>query len=84
MWTMGDDFQYQYAETWFKQMDKLIHYVNLVSYIYIEEKTLGILCEVVNIIHIGDLYYHDIITENISFSSNRFDSLYVLHNCVKT
>ncbi|CAJ2635805.1 unnamed protein product [Trifolium pratense] len=28
MWTMGDDFQYQYAETWFKQMDKLIHYVN--------------------------------------------------------
>ncbi|KAK1388200.1 hypothetical protein POM88_016378 [Heracleum sosnowskyi] len=31
MWTMGDEFQYQYAETWFKQMDKLIHYVNLVS-----------------------------------------------------
>ncbi|XP_028775256.1 alpha-mannosidase [Neltuma alba] len=28
MWTMGDDFQYQYAENWFKQMDKLIHYVN--------------------------------------------------------
>uniref|UniRef100_A0A7N0USJ5 Alpha-mannosidase n=1 Tax=Kalanchoe fedtschenkoi TaxID=63787 RepID=A0A7N0USJ5_KALFE len=28
MWTMGDDFQYQYAETWFRQMDKLIHYVN--------------------------------------------------------
>ncbi|KAL8472457.1 hypothetical protein ACS0TY_029611 [Phlomoides rotata] len=28
MWTMGDDFRYQYAETWFKQMDKLIHYVN--------------------------------------------------------
>ncbi|KAK4784826.1 hypothetical protein SAY86_019194 [Trapa natans] len=27
MWTMGDDFQYQYAESWFKQMDKLIHYV---------------------------------------------------------
>lgn len=35
MWTMGDDFQYQYAETWFKQMDKLIHYVNKVnSYLY--------------------------------------------------
>ncbi|KAG9146043.1 hypothetical protein Leryth_016602 [Lithospermum erythrorhizon] len=28
MWTMGDDFQYSYAESWFKQMDKLIHYVN--------------------------------------------------------
>ncbi|KAJ8772488.1 hypothetical protein K2173_027665 [Erythroxylum novogranatense] len=28
MWTMGTDFQYQYAETWFKQMDKLINYVN--------------------------------------------------------
>ncbi|XP_027344930.1 alpha-mannosidase isoform X2 [Abrus precatorius] len=28
MWTMGDDFRYQYAESWFKQMDKLIHYVN--------------------------------------------------------
>jgi alpha-mannosidase len=31
MWTMGDDFQYQYAESWFKQMDKLIHYVNKVE-----------------------------------------------------
>lgn len=29
MWTMGTDFKYQYAHTWFKQMDKLIHYVNL-------------------------------------------------------
>ncbi|TKY55925.1 Alpha-mannosidase protein [Spatholobus suberectus] len=28
MWTMGDDFRYQYAESWFKQMDKLIDYVN--------------------------------------------------------
>ncbi|XP_056176415.1 alpha-mannosidase-like isoform X2 [Syzygium oleosum] len=28
MWTMGDDFQYQYAESWFKEMDKFIHYVN--------------------------------------------------------
>ncbi|KAI4327749.1 hypothetical protein L6164_020175 [Bauhinia variegata] len=28
MWTMGDDFNYQYAESWFKQMDKLIHYAN--------------------------------------------------------
>ncbi|KAK6922587.1 Glycosyl hydrolases family 38, C-terminal beta sandwich domain [Dillenia turbinata] len=33
MWTMGDDFQYQYAESWFKQMDKLIHYVNKFSII---------------------------------------------------
>lgn len=32
MWTMGDDFQYQYAESWFKQMDKLIHYVNKVNF----------------------------------------------------
>ncbi|KAI3816020.1 hypothetical protein L1987_15705 [Smallanthus sonchifolius] len=31
MWTMGEDFKYQYAESWFKQMDKLIHYVNLVQ-----------------------------------------------------
>ncbi|KAJ8435417.1 hypothetical protein Cgig2_001069 [Carnegiea gigantea] len=29
MWTMGTDFKYQYAYTWFRQMDKLIHYVNL-------------------------------------------------------
>ncbi|KQJ88370.1 hypothetical protein BRADI_4g17308v3 [Brachypodium distachyon] len=28
MFTMGTDFKYQYAETWFRQMDKLIHYVN--------------------------------------------------------
>ncbi|XP_020878111.1 probable alpha-mannosidase At5g66150 isoform X1 [Arabidopsis lyrata subsp. lyrata] len=28
MWTMGDDFQYQFAESWFRQMDRLIHYVN--------------------------------------------------------
>ncbi|XP_065865581.1 probable alpha-mannosidase At5g13980 [Euphorbia lathyris] len=29
MWTMGTDFKYQYAESWFRQMDKLIHYVNM-------------------------------------------------------
>ncbi|KAH9329200.1 hypothetical protein KI387_001308, partial [Taxus chinensis] len=28
MWTMGTDFQYQYANSWFMEMDKLIHYVN--------------------------------------------------------
>ncbi|KAK7316862.1 hypothetical protein RJT34_00622 [Clitoria ternatea] len=28
MWTMGTDFKYQYANTWFRQMDKFIHYVN--------------------------------------------------------
>ncbi|CAN1295896.1 Probable alpha-mannosidase At5g13980 [Linum perenne] len=29
MFTMGTDFQYQYATTWFRPMDKLIHYLNL-------------------------------------------------------
>lgn len=29
MWAMGTDFRYQYANSWFRQMDKLIHYVNL-------------------------------------------------------
>ncbi|WCJ40236.1 Alpha-mannosidase [Euphorbia peplus] len=29
MWTMGTDFKYQYAESWFQEMDKLIHYVNM-------------------------------------------------------
>ncbi|KMZ67565.1 putative Lysosomal alpha-mannosidase, partial [Zostera marina] len=28
MFTMGTDFKYQYANTWFRQLDKLIHYVN--------------------------------------------------------
>ncbi|RZC60496.1 hypothetical protein C5167_022265 [Papaver somniferum] len=29
MWTMGTDFKYQYAHSWYRSMDKLIHYVNL-------------------------------------------------------
>ncbi|XP_026378794.1 probable alpha-mannosidase At5g13980 [Papaver somniferum] len=29
MWTMGTDFKYQYANSWFRQMDKFIHYVNM-------------------------------------------------------
>ncbi|KAK2968814.1 hypothetical protein RJ640_028207 [Escallonia rubra] len=29
MWLMGADFKYQYSHTWFRQMDKLIHYVNM-------------------------------------------------------
>ncbi|KAL9458064.1 hypothetical protein AB3S75_007006 [Citrus x aurantiifolia] len=29
MWTMGTDFKYQYARTWFRQLDKFIHYVNM-------------------------------------------------------
>lgn len=28
---MGDDFAYENANTWFKQLDKLIHYVNKVN-----------------------------------------------------
>lgn len=30
MWTMGTDFRYQYATSWFRQMDKFIHYVKMV------------------------------------------------------
>jgi alpha-mannosidase len=34
MWTMGDDFAYMYAKMWFKQMDKLIHHVNLMKFVH--------------------------------------------------
>ena len=29
--TMGEDFQYENANTWYKNLDKLIKYVNMVS-----------------------------------------------------
>ncbi|KAA8547197.1 hypothetical protein F0562_003647 [Nyssa sinensis] len=29
IWAMGTDFWYQYANSWFRQMDKFIHYVNM-------------------------------------------------------
>jgi len=29
---MGDDFAYENANTWYKQIDKLIHYVNMVLF----------------------------------------------------
>lgn len=32
MWPMGDDFAYENANTWYKQIDKLIHYVNMVLF----------------------------------------------------
>lgn len=32
MWAMGEDFSYGNANTWFKQIDKLIHYANMVQY----------------------------------------------------
>jgi len=32
MWAMGTDFRYQYANSWFRQMDKFIHYVNQVRW----------------------------------------------------
>jgi len=36
MWTEGMDFNYQNAQTWFKNLDKLIGYVNarVMSYVY--------------------------------------------------
>jgi alpha-mannosidase len=33
MWPMGDDFAYENANSWYNQMDKLIHYVNMVGFV---------------------------------------------------
>ncbi|CAI7811157.1 unnamed protein product, partial [Closterium sp. NIES-54] len=30
MWVMGEDFSHANAALWFKNLDKLVHYVNLV------------------------------------------------------
>lgn len=48
MWTMGDDFQYQYAESWFKEMDKLIHYVNKVNTSVSAENLVKSLTKILN------------------------------------
>lgn len=34
MFTMGTDFKYQYANSWFRQLDKFIHYVNKVFFFW--------------------------------------------------
>lgn len=34
MLTMGEDFQYENAHRWFKNLDKLIHYVNKVNCLF--------------------------------------------------
>lgn len=36
MFTMGTDFKYQYATSWFRQLDKFIHYVNKVFFFLLE------------------------------------------------
>ncbi|KAF8400068.1 hypothetical protein HHK36_015943 [Tetracentron sinense] len=41
MWTMGTDFKYQYAHTWFRQLDKLIHYVNIYAFVRYADRANG-------------------------------------------
>jgi alpha-mannosidase len=48
MWTMGDDFAYTYANTWFKQMDKLIHHVNLDGRVNVLYSTPSMYVDAVN------------------------------------
>ena len=33
--TMGSDFEYENANMWYKNLDKLIKYVNMVQYKYV-------------------------------------------------
>lgn len=37
---MGTDFRYQYANSWFRQMDKFIHYVNQVLRFLVDVKNV--------------------------------------------
>ena len=52
MMTMGEDFQYENANTWYKNLDKLMYYVNKVCSVYYMVFLLGRLYqEVLNIMH---------------------------------
>ncbi|KAM0064340.1 putative L-glutamate gamma-semialdehyde dehydrogenase [Helianthus debilis subsp. tardiflorus] len=35
MWAMGTEFRYQYAVSWFRQIDKFIHYVTWYCPLYL-------------------------------------------------